>query len=106
VRILLLLPEVRVTRYQAGRRKEWACRKTLAKFAQLTIRAAGSKGLVDVIAVYQNCIYAVQVKFVKPGASWRDANWRKLLSLKVPANVKRLAYVYRRGTTEPEVHTS
>jgi len=93
-----------MSRYAAGRRKEWAARKRLAAAAQLTVRAAGSKGLVDLIAVYQSSVYLVQVKYVKPGAGWRDANWRKLLALTVPPNVDRIAYVYRRGDTEPEVH--
>jgi hypothetical protein len=59
---------------------------------------------VDLVAVYGLTVYLVQVKYVKPGAPWKDANWRKLWRLKVPENVVRLAYVYRRGNTEPEVY--
>jgi hypothetical protein len=95
-----------MTNYAAGRRKEWECRKRLAVGAQLTLRAAGSKGLVDIVSVYRGTVYLVQVKYVQRGRGWRDANWLKLLALSVPDNVHRVAYVYRRGETEPEVHTS
>lgn len=90
--------------YHAGRRKEWQARRYFGKHAQLTTRAAGSKGLVDVIAVYQKTVYLVQVKYVKPKAAWRDANWRTLIALTVPPNVHRIACVYRRGQRDPELH--
>ena len=95
-----------MTRYRSGYAKERGARKRLERSARLVVRSAGSKGPVDLVAFYGILIYAVQVKFCKPGRAWRDANWKKLVALELPENVVKVAYVYRRGTTEPEVYSA
>lgn len=93
-------------RYAAGRRKEWECRKLLARTARLVIRSAGSKGPVDLVAFYGITVMLVQVKFCAPGRRWKDANWEKLYKLAqtLPEHVQAYAYVYRRGIREPEIY--
>ena len=90
-----------MNRYRAGRAKEYAARKDLEHRGGYVIRSAGSKGLVDLVAIFLGVVWLVQVKYVQAGASWRDANWRKLFALSMPPHVTRVAYIYRRGVTAP-----
>lgn len=96
-----------MTAYRAGYAKEQECRKRLEKAARLVVRSAGSKGCVDLVAIYGLSVLLVQVKFCAQGRSWKDANWRKLCALapSLPEYVTCAAYVYRRGVKEPEIYT-
>jgi Holliday junction resolvase len=100
-----------MSRYAAGRRKEWAARDQLAKTARLVLRSAGSKGLVDLVAIFGLTVCLVQVKYTrKAGNAWADKNWRALVKLqqagRFPENVRAVAYVYRFGKLAPEIHSA
>jgi len=100
-----------MSRYTSGRAKEYAARDHLAKTARLVVRSAGSKGLVDLVAFFGMTICLVQVKYTRrPGNAWIDKNWRALVKLqqtgRFPENVRAVAYVYRFGKPQPEIHSA
>ena len=62
-----------MTRYASGRRQEWRVRKMLEQGgAYLVTRSAGSKGAADLIALFDHCTVAVQVKNHKPSQADHD----------------------------------
>lgn len=93
-----------MTRYAAGRRAEWAARDLLKARGCDVVRSAGSKGLVDLVALCDDHIVLAQVKRTKSG-QWVDANWRELQRR---AETKRYPYarivaiVFTYGRKEPE----
>ena len=93
-----------MNRYRAGRAKEYAARKDLERRGAYVVRSAGSKGCIDLVAIFPEAIWLVQVKYgARSGQWWRDANWGKLLALPTLKRVWRTAYIYRRGNPVPEI---
>lgn len=63
-----------MTRYASGRRQEWRVRGFLESAgAFLVTRSAGSKGLADLIALFEHTTVAVQVKNHLPSQKDHDA---------------------------------
>lgn len=52
----------RMSHYAAGRRREYRCQQILEEAGYLTIRAASSKGIADVIAFGPSSIRIISVK--------------------------------------------
>ena len=65
---------MQLTRYESGRRAEWAVKKMLhLAGAKHVLRSAGSKGQADLVALFDNATWAVQVKTYKPTAKEVEA---------------------------------
>src|SRR3989304_6922232 len=61
-----------MTRYATGRRFEWQTRDALKTGgAVFVMRAAGSKGPADLVAVYPEWVWFVQCKVARPTAEER-----------------------------------
>lgn len=74
-----------MNRYRKGRRLEYAARDALQAEGYVVIRAAGSKGPVDLVAIGHRTIRLVQVK---AHGAVRPADIRKLRKLlPLPARV-------------------
>ena len=83
---------VGVTRYSAGRRLEYLARDELRRRGYVVIRAAGSKGPVDLVAIGADVVLAIQVK--AEGQSIAAA-LRALAALPCPANVRREVWTWK-----------
>jgi len=100
-----------VTRYAAGRRKEYDAVQRLRAAGWRAQRSAGSRGLWDVVAVKPGQrVRLIQCKYTalaptflaRPVPGVLDANARALLALEasdVPCDVE--LWVYHRGTAQP-----
>lgn len=51
-----------MTRYTSGRRAEWLARDELTVGGYTVVRAAGSKGKVDLVAWNYECVRFIQIK--------------------------------------------
>lgn len=95
-----------MTRYASGRRKEWAARKMFEKNGYRVTRSAGSKGLVDLVAIDKDRVVLAQIKYTTKGG-WVDANWKRLMEEYkmglIPKCARIVAVVYTRGTSKPEL---
>ena len=95
-----------MTQYAAGRRAEWKARDLLKSKGCDVTRSAGSKGLIDLVALCPRDVVLAQVKRTKNGA-WADANWREL-EARARANrypyARVVAIVYTYGKKEPELY--
>lgn len=96
----------RRSNYAAGRRKEWEAKKYYEKRGYDCTRAAGSKGLRDLVCCDRGGCKYVQVKYTRDGG-WVDENWRKLMELKksgaLPPCVEIVAVVFTFGVAKPEI---
>lgn len=70
-----------MTRYDTGRRFEWACRDDMAENGYIVIRAAGSKGdaKVDLIAIKPGQLLFVQCKTT--AGALGPAEWDRLVEV-------------------------
>jgi Holliday junction resolvase-like predicted endonuclease len=95
-----------VTNYAAGRRAEWKARDLLKAYGCDVTRSAGSKGLIDLVALCKHDIVLAQVKRTKNGG-WVDANWREL-EKRARANrypyARVVAIVFTYGVKEPQFY--
>ena len=56
-----------MTRYASGRRAEWAVRDALLKAGAVHVmRSAGSHGEADLMAIFPEFVWCIQVKTSKP----------------------------------------
>jgi len=85
------------TRYERGRQLEYHARSDLRKQGFTVIRAAGSKGPADLVAINQTQVVLVQVK--SPGGVL-DSDIQKLQSVPAPANC-----ALKFGSTFPDGRT-
>jgi hypothetical protein len=81
-----------VTHYAAGRRLEYIARDELRRRGYVVIRAAGSKGVIDLVGIGPADVLAVQVK--ADGQSI-GAAVRELAALPCPACVRREVWTWR-----------
>lgn len=93
-----------MTRYASGRRAEWRARDLFKNRGCDVVRSAGSKGLIDLVALCPADVVLIQVKYTKSG-HWSDKNWEALMAL-AAANrfpyARVVAVVYEHGVKEPK----
>ncbi|MGA2260820.1 MAG: hypothetical protein ABSH28_05220 [Acidobacteriota bacterium] len=90
-----------LTNYTRGRGREYRTMDMLRKLGYYPIRAAGSHGLFDVVAIGPEHVRLIQVKFnCKPTAEER----RALESFATPENVVKELWVFK-CRMQPEIYT-
>ena len=90
--------------YIRGRTKEWAVRDSFRDRGYKAERTAGSHGLFDVMAVNEDWVVLIQVKWSKTGKGWKDANFKEFMQLKVNRMTRKEVWVYTKGTALPAIH--
>lgn len=89
--------------YHAGRRAEWRARDILKRDGYHTvIRAAGSKGPCDLIAIAPEAIRLVQVKSGR-GISGAERAELQVLKAQLPRFCSLEVWRFTKGYTEPSV---
>lgn len=96
------------TKYLAGRRYEYKTIEYLKRTHPTMLwvtRAAGSKGVWDVIGVADRFVVLVQVKCYEPALAERQAMWAEAKKIARPTDIWPQCHVWTRGDAVPEVHT-
>jgi Holliday junction resolvase len=81
--------------YVTGRRKEYEVKQMLEKAGFAATRAAGSKGVFDIIAYNSKVVRFIQVKYEKSPVSYA-ADIAKMTKITVPQFCVKELWVYTR----------
>lgn len=81
--------------YRRGYRAELAARAELEKQGYLVVRAAGSKGPVDLVAVGPDGVRLIQVRRAREGRGGLAKALRELEKVPAPPGVTREAWLWR-----------
>lgn len=86
-----------------GRRAEWRSRAYLEAQGLTVVRAAGSRGAFDLVAIDGERVLLVQVKASRRGSGPAPAERERLQAFACPASCTKLVHVWRPRARTPEV---
>ncbi|WP_051275716.1 hypothetical protein [Desulfovirgula thermocuniculi] len=81
--------------YRRGYRAELKAREELERQGYLVVRAAGSKGPVDLVAVGPDGVRLIQVRRTRRGSNGLASALRELERVPAPPGVTREAWLWR-----------
>lgn len=92
-----------MTQYQRGRTKEYECKNQLEREGWTCFRMAGSHSSCDIIAINNDVLRLIQVKYTSGQYKISDDDITKFKAIKCPNCTIKEVWTYKKGNSVPSI---
>lgn len=90
-----------MSKYTFGRKFEYQTKQTLESLGFFVMRSSGSHGIIDILAIKKDVVFAIQIKATsKTKQLTFNADERKLKELIVPFNFVKIFLIFYKSESE------